>query len=57
MKGFFIQMVEGLHVIIGRVLQLTNEPSLLRGAFKYKGKNLAVLCVQGKVPGWGTLEK
>jgi hypothetical protein len=45
MKGFFIQMVEGLHVIIGRVLQLTNEPSLLRGAFKYKEKNLAMLCV------------
>jgi hypothetical protein len=43
MKGFFIQMVEGLHVINKK--GLSTEEGILGaawcwgGAFKYKGKN------------------
>jgi len=36
-------MAEGLHVISGRVFQLTNESSMPRCAFKYKEKNFGVI--------------
>jgi hypothetical protein len=37
-------MVDGLHVISGRDLQLTNKSSMSGGAFKHKEKKLGVLC-------------
>jgi hypothetical protein len=42
MKAFYVQMVEVLHVISGKFLQLKNEYSMWGGAFKFKAKNLAV---------------
>jgi hypothetical protein len=39
MKGFFIQVAKGLHVIIGKALQLAKESSTRGGAVKYIEKN------------------
>jgi hypothetical protein len=39
----FIQMVEGLIVVSGRVLQLLNLSSVRGRGFKYKENNLGVL--------------
>jgi hypothetical protein len=36
-------MMEGMHVFSRRVLQLTNESSMMGGTFKYKEKKLGVL--------------
>jgi hypothetical protein len=35
-ERFFIQRIEGLHVILKRILQLTNKSSMGGGPFKYK---------------------
>lgn len=40
----FTQIVDGLHVISGRDLQLTNKSSMSGDAFKHKEKKLGVLC-------------
>jgi hypothetical protein len=50
MKGFLIQIGDGLHVISRRLLQLRNTPSMWEVVFKYKEKNLGMLHLLEKVP-------